>query len=432
MKIYDIIEKKRDGHELTDEEIEFFVKGYTNGEIADYCASALLMAIFLNGMDSRETATLTRAICLSGDTVDLSRFGSNTVDKHSTGGVGDKTTLIVAPTVASLGCTVAKISGRGLGHTGGTVDKLESITGYKTSLSTEEFLSQVEKIGICVVGQSGNLAPADKKIYALRDLTATVDNVSLIASSIMGKKLAAGAHSIVLDVKCGSGAFMKTLQDAQALAEEMVEIGKRNGRNTVALITDMDTPLGSCIGNRIEVEESIKVLKNEERGELRDLCVKLSANMVALCKGVDISNAEDMVEKSLESGAAFDKFCEWISCQGGDIGFLLSDEFSKSKYSCDVYSFKEGYISKTDTEKIGKSACVLGAGRTELGGKIDFTAGIRLNKKRGDFVKAGEKIATLYSSQNDDFSQSKEIFLDAIEFSKEKPSGVPLVHKTVK
>lgn len=432
MRIYDIIEKKRDGYELTDEEIEFFVGGYTNGVIEDYCASALLMAIFLNGMNSRETATLTKAICNSGDCVDLSVFGDNTVDKHSTGGVGDKTTLIVAPIVASLGCKVAKMSGRGLGHTGGTVDKLESITGYKTSLSPEEFLKQVEQIGVCVVGQSGNLAPADKKIYALRDQTATVDNVSLIASSIMGKKLAAGAHSIVLDVKCGSGAFMKTEDGARRLAREMVEIGRRNGRNTVALVTDMDTPLGNCIGNRLEVEESVKILKNEIKGELCDLCVELSANMVSLCKKTELSKARDMVKDTLESGKAFNKFLEWISCQGGDVEFLLSDDFSKSEYSFDVVSQNDGYISATDTEKIGKAACILGAGRTELGGKIDFTAGIRLHKKRGDFVKKGEKLATLYSSVTDDFSLSQKTFLEALTFSQEKPNDVSLIHGTVR
>lgn len=432
MRIYDIIEKKRDGYELTDEEIEFFVRGYTNAQIEDYCASALLMAIFFRGMNSRETATLTRAICLSGDTVDLSMFGDNTVDKHSTGGVGDKTTLIVAPIVASLGCSVAKMSGRGLGHTGGTVDKLESITGFRTSLPTEDILAQVEKIGVCVVGQSGNLAPADKKIYALRDLTATVDNVSLIASSIMGKKLAAGAKSIVLDVKCGSGAFMKNEKDAELLATEMVEIGRRNSRNTVALITDMDTPLGNCIGNRIEVEEAMKVLKNELHGELRDLCVELSANMVSVCKKIGIPEAKKLAEESLASKKAFEKFLEWISCQGGDVGFLLSDDFSKALYEFDVVGETEGYISKTNTEKIGKAACVLGAGRTELGGKIDFTAGIRMHKKRGDYLKKGEKIATLYSSTTSDFSQAAQLFSKALEISTEKPAPTPLIYKTVR
>lgn len=432
MRIYDIIEKKRDGYELTDEEIEFFVSGYTEGTVEDYCASALLMAIFLNGMNSRETATLTKAICNSGDTVNLSVFGDNTVDKHSTGGVGDKTTMIVAPIVASLGCKVAKMSGRGLGHTGGTVDKLESITGYKTSLSTEEFLGQVEKIGICVVGQSGNLAPADKKIYALRDLTATVDNVSLIASSIMGKKLAAGAKSIVLDVKCGSGAFMKNEKDAEQLAKAMVEIGKRNGRNTVALITDMDTPLGNCIGNRIEVEESIGVLKNELHGELRDLCVELSANMVSVCKRIELSQAKKLVEESIVSGKAFDKFIEWISCQGGDTEFLLNGDFSKAKYEFDILSENDGYISMTNTEEIGKAACVLGAGRTQLDGKIDFTAGIRLYKKRGDFVKTGDKLATMYSSTVCDFSQACELFVKALKLSGEQPADIPLIYKTVR
>lgn len=432
MRIYDIIEKKRDGYELDDREIEFFVNGYTKGDIPDYCASALLMTIFLNGMNDRETAVLTKSICFSGDTVDLSRFNGNTVDKHSTGGVGDKTSLIVAPIVASLGCNIAKMSGRGLGHTGGTVDKLESINGFKISLPTQEFINQVEKIGICVIGQSGNLAPADKKIYALRDLTATVDNVSLIASSIMGKKLAAGADNIVLDVKYGSGAFMKTRNDAQQLAKTMVEIGKRNGRQTVALITDMDNPLGNFIGNRLEVWESIKVLKNKLQGDLREICIELSANMVSVCKKTDVEEAKKLVVDALESGKAFDKFREWISYQGGDLDFLFSDSFTKSDYSFELKSETEGYISKTDTEKIGKTACVLGAGRTELGGSIDFTAGIELLKKLGDYVKKGETLAKFYSSSVNDFTPAKEMFISSLEFSEEKPKKKPLIYKTIR
>ena len=432
MRIYDIIEKKRDGYELDDREIEFFVNGYTKGDIPDYCASALLMTIFLNGMNDRETAVLTKSIRFSGDTVDLSRFNGNTVDKHSTGGVGDKTSLIVAPIVASLGCNIAKMSGRGLGHTGGTVDKLESINGFKTSLPTQEFINQVEKIGICVIGQSGNLAPADKKIYALRDLTATVDNVSLIASSIMGKKLAAGSDNIVLDVKYGSGAFMKTCNDAQQLAKTMVEIGKRNGRQTVALITDMDNPLGNFIGNRLEVWESIKVLKNELQGDLREICIELSANMVSVCKKTDVEEAKKLVVDALESGKAFDKFREWISYQGGDLDFLFSDSFTKSDYSFELKSETEGYISKTDTEKIGKTACVLGAGRTELGGSIDFTAGIELLKKLGDYVKKGETLAKFYSSSVNDFTPAKEMFISSLEFSEEKPKKKPLIYKTIR
>lgn len=432
MRIYDIIEKKRDAKEMTEEEINSFVSAYTSGEIEDFYASALLMAIYLNGMNERETAALTKAICNSGDKVDLSAFAGETVDKHSTGGVGDKTTLIVAPIAASLGCKIAKMSGRGLGHTGGTVDKLESIKGYKTILEKDEFLQQVEKIGICVIGQSGNLAPADKKLYALRDLTATVDNISLIASSIMGKKLALGADSIVLDVKYGSGAFMKTKNDAQKLAYEMVEAGKNCGKKMTAIITNMDVPLGEYVGNRHEVFECVEVLRDSKEGDLKNLCIEIASNMVALCNNLPYDEAKKQVLNALESGSAYEKFKQWIKFQGGDMDFLLGRDFLNSAYSFSLVSRQSGYIFKTDTEKIGKTACVLGAGRTELGGKIDFSAGIKISKKTGDHVNKGDVLATFYSSSISDFTEAENMYLSALEFSEEKPTTEPLIYKILK
>ena len=319
MRIYDIISDKRDNKELTDEQIRFFVKGYTRGEIEHYHASALLMAIYLNGMTDRETVTLTKEMAESGDMLDLSAIDGITVDKHSTGGVGDKTTLIVAPIVASVGLKTAKMSGRGLGHTGGTIDKLESIDGFCTSLSPEIFIDKVKKHGICVVGQSGDLAPADKKIYALRDATATVGSMPLIASSIMSKKLAAGASCIVLDVKTGSGAFMKTPEDAEALSEKMVNIGKSAGRKVAAVISDMDTPLGKNIGNSLEVIEAVEVLKNGESSDLREVSLVLAGNIIALAEGISADEGIKKATAQLESGAAYEKFREFISAQGGDL-----------------------------------------------------------------------------------------------------------------
>ena len=318
----DIIRKKRDGGELTDEEIRFFVDGYTAGDIPDYQAAALMMAIYYRGMSRCETVALTDAMAHSGDTVDLSRYGTLSADKHSTGGVGDKTSLIVAPIVAALGGKMTKMSGRGLGHTGGTVDKLESIPGYRTSLSTEEFLRQIDEVGMAVIGQTGNLTPADKKLYALRDVTATVDSIPLITASIMSKKLAAGSHNIVLDVKVGSGAFMKTPEQAQELARAMVDIGKACGRNMAALITSMDVPLGNTIGNALEVQEAVAVLKGECRGALREVCEALSAQIVSLTYGWSLEESATRVRETLDSGAALDKMREWIAAQGGDVAYI--------------------------------------------------------------------------------------------------------------
>jgi len=379
MRFYDVITKKKRGLPLTDGEIREFVKEYTEGNIPDYQVSALLMAICLNGMNAEETFSLTDAISKSGDTVDLSEFGDKTADKHSTGGVGDKTTLIVAPLAAALGCKVAKMSGRGLGHTGGTVDKLESFPGYNVALTPEEFKRQVESIGVAVVGQSGNLAPADKKLYALRDVTATVDSIPLITSSVMGKKIAAGSKNIVLDVKCGSGAFIKTPEDARVLAENMVRIGNMCGRRCAALITNMDIPLGYSVGNILEVKEAIATLRGEGPEDLTEISLALAAAMTHFAK--DITHAEAMrrAREALESGAALEKLKEWISAQGGDAGLIDSPEsFPSAPITREVRAKKSGYISGMNAEAIGIAAMELGAGRRTKDDVIDYTAGITL------------------------------------------------------
>ena len=429
MRMYDVIKKKRDGFALTKEEIDFFIKGYVDGTIPDYQASALCMAIFYKGMTEEETANLTMAMAQSGDTVDLSRFGTLTADKHSTGGVGDKTTLIVAPICASLGCVMAKMSGRGLGHTGGTIDKLESIEGFNTALSPEEFFNQVEKIGIAVVGQTGNLTPADKKLYALRDVTATVDSMPLIASSIMSKKLAAGSQNIVLDVKYGSGAFMKTPEDAEALANEMVKIGKACGRNTSTLITNMSRPLGNNIGNALEVQEALEVLKGNGPEDLREVCLSLATQLVSVTKGISDTEARALTEDALYSGKALSKFKEWIVAQGA---VSPDPEFKAADYSQKITAPCDGYILSADAEKIGIAAVVLGAGREKKEDTIDMSAGIILSKKTGDKISQGEVIATLYSCNKNSFEGAEKQFLDALEFSENEPQNEPLIYKVVK
>ena len=398
MRMYDIILKKRNGEELTDGEIAFFIDGYTRGEIPDYQASALMMAIFYKGMTDRETVCLTDRMAHSGDTVDLSRFGEMSVDKHSTGGVGDKTSLIVAPIVASLGGKVTKMSGRGLGHTGGTVDKLESISGYNTSLTPDAFLSQVERVGMAIIGQTGNLTPADKKLYALRDVTATVDSIPLITSSIMSKKIAAGSHNIVLDVKVGSGAFMKTPRDAEILAEKMVEIGKACGRNIAAVITDMDSPLGNNVGNALEVAETVSVLKNEKKGDLREVSVALATEMVSLVFGLKHDEAEKKVVTAIEDGSAFEKMKEWIAAQGGDVAQIEDTSLlPRAKFSFDVLSDTDGYITEMNAEEIGKASVMLGVGRASKEDNWTITDGEA--RKRGEHtgldtlvVHAGRKM----------------------------------------
>mgnify|MGYP003290180821 CR=1 FL=1 len=432
MRVYDIIKKKRDGGELTTAEIEFFIKGYVDGTIPDYQASALCMAIFYVGMTERETADLTMAMAHSGDTVDLSRFGKDTVDKHSTGGVGDKTTLIVAPIVSSLGCVMAKMSGRGLGHTGGTIDKLESVEGFNTALSPEEFFAQVEKIGVAVVGQTGNLTPADKKLYALRDVTATVDSIPLIASSIMSKKLAAGSHTIVLDVKYGSGAFMKTPETAEELAREMVKIGNNCGRNTSAVITNMERPLGLNIGNALEVKEAIDVLNNRGAEDLKEVCLTLATQIVSLSRGISTAEARALTEDALTSGRALLKFKEWISAQGGNGEWVDNpDLFPKADYTYEVKATCDGYIAKTDAEAMGIASVMLGAGRETKDDLIDMSAGIILNKKTGDFVACGDTLATLYSCNKKAFEGAEKRFLSAIELTAVKPEDEALIYKII-
>lgn len=433
MQTYDIILNKRNGRELTDDEISFVIDGYTRGEIPDYQISALMMAIFFQGMSERETVTLTECMARSGDMVDLSMFGTLSVDKHSTGGVGDKTTLIVAPIVAALGGKVSKMSGRGLGHTGGTVDKLESIPGYRTTLSETEFLSQVDKVGIAVIGQSGNLTPADKKLYALRDVTATVDSIPLITSSIMSKKIAAGSHNIVLDVKVGSGAFMKTKAQAENLALQMVNIGKQCGRNMAALLTNMDIPLGQAIGNTLEVKEAVSVLKGENKGDLYEVCVALATQMISLCFSLSETEAREKVISCLDSGAAYDKMKEWILSQGGDTAYLDDPtRFIESTYCYDVCAEEGGYISKMDAERIGSIAVLLGAGRVKKDDTIDHAAGILLDKKVGDYVNKGERLCRLMTERKEMLPQAAKFYIEALTFSDKKPQSKPLIYKIIR
>ncbi len=435
MRMVDLITKKKHGAELTDEEIRFFVEGYTAGEIPDYQASAFCMAICFCGMTNTECASLTYHMMHSGDVVDLSGF-SHTVDKHSTGGVGDKTSLVVAPIAAVLGCSVAKMSGRGLGHTGGTIDKLESIPGYQTTLDAKDFIDQVKRIGVSVIGQTGNLAPADKKLYALRDVTATVDSLPLIASSIMSKKLASGAESIVLDVKCGSGAFMKTPEDAAALAKEMVEIGTNNHRRVAAVITDMDKPLGRNIGNSLEVIEAVQVLRGESVDELCEICVILAGNMVSLARGIPYEEALEMVRETIASGKAYEKFLQWIAAQGGDISYITENKLPIGEYSCKVYAAKSGYLSRMNAEMIGNAACALGAGRIRKEDTPDLSAGIVLDKTVGDRVSAGDAIFTLYASDEEKLSAvAREMrdgeYASAIQITEEEAPKIPLVYRII-
>ncbi len=429
----DIIRKKRDGGELTDEEIRFFVEGYTAGDIPDYQAAALMMAIYYRGMSRRETVTLTDAMAHSGDTVDLSRYGTLSADKHSTGGVGDKTSLIVAPIVAALGGKMTKMSGRGLGHTGGTVDKLESIPGYRTSLSTEEFLRQIDEVGLAVIGQTGNLTPADKKLYALRDVTATVDSIPLITASIMSKKLAAGSHNIVLDVKVGSGAFMKTPEQAEELARAMVDIGKDCGRNIAALITSMDAPLGCAVGNALEVQEAVAVLKGESRGALREMCEALATQIVSLTFGWSPEEAARRVRETLDSGAALETMRAWIAAQGGDVAYIDDpSRFPVAPYTCEVFAPCDGFIVKMDAEQIGHAAVLLGAGRLTKEDVIDHRAGIILHKTRGERVCKGESLCTLHSGNEAALASARDTVLGAIEWGSEKPTDTKLIYAVVR
>lgn len=426
MRMYDIIEKKRNGEELSDAEIDFFVKGYVAGDIPDYQASALCMAIYYEGMSARETARLTLDMAHSGDLIDLSAIKGIKVDKHSTGGVGDKTTLVLGPIVASLGVPVAKMSGRGLGHTGGTLDKLESIPGLSIDIAGDDFINIVNEVGVAVVGQTGNLVPADKKLYALRDVTATVDALPLIASSIMSKKIAAGADKILLDVKCGSGAFMKTPDDAIKLAEAMVAIGEEVGRTTVALITDMGRPLGSAIGNSLEVIEAIETLKGQAPKDITDTCVELAANMLYLAEMGDLEKCRELARQQIENGEALDKLRQMIAAQGGNPACV--DDYSLFAHAAltkEVLAEDAGYITSMDTERVGIASVALGAGRVTKDDAVDPAAGIILHAKTGTKLEAGESLATLYANDPKKLQEGEEILLKAIHMGDEKPEDLP-------
>jgi pyrimidine-nucleoside phosphorylase len=424
----DIILKKRNGFKLTREEIEYMVKGFTIGEIPDYQAAAFLMAIYFQKMDENETLWLTEAMLYSGDVIDLSDIPGIKADKHSTGGVGDKTTMIVAPVVASCGIPVAKMSGRGLGHTGGTIDKLESIPGFRTELKKEEFFSIVKEIGLAVAGQTGNLAPADKKLYALRDVTGTVDNISLIASSIMSKKLASGADAIVLDVKIGSGAFMKTTEDAKLLAKAMVNIGKGAGRKIVALLTEMDRPLGLNIGNALEVIEAVDVLKGGGPSDLKDVCNELASNMLMLCGVGSLEKCRELANNAIISGAAYKKFLEMVIKQGGDPSTI--EDISKLPTAAVKVEWKAeqaGYISKMQAEKLGIASLLLGAGRKTKTDIIDPSAGIVLNKKTGDRIEKGETIAVMHTSKANCVPDAIRVLNDSIYINEKPPEERPVI-----
>lgn len=429
----DVIVKKRNGYDLSKEEIDFFINGYTQGEIPDYQASALLMAIYYSKMSEEETANLTEAIVASGETIDLSAIEGHKVDKHSTGGVGDKTTFIVGPLVASVGVPVAKMSGRGLGHTGGTLDKLESIPNFNIELDKQAFIDQVNTYKLSVAGQTGNLAPADKKLYALRDVTGTVDSIPLIAGSIMSKKIASGADSIVLDVKTGSGAFMKTMEDSQALAKQMVTIGKHLGRNTIAVISDMNQPLGYEIGNANEVREAIKVLQGENITDLRRLSLELAAHMTVLAEVFDsYEEAYIELEKNLDNGKAFQIFRSFVEAQGGDVRVIDDPtKLPKASYEIEITAEESGYIASMDAEMIGIAAMYLGAGRAMKEDTINHGVGIRLLKKLGDYVSAAEPIAILYSDTQV-AKQSEETIQQAYTISSKKPEKRSLIYQVIK
>ena len=429
MNAVDIISKKRDGKELSASEIEFFIKAYLNGDIPDYQASALLMAIYFIHMSEKETFDLTRVMLHSGDIVDLSDIHGTKVDKHSTGGVGDKVTLIVAPIAASCGVPIAKMSGRGLGFTGGTIDKLESIPGFKTTLEPADFHKQVNEIGIAVIGQSGHIAPADKKLYALRDVTATVENLSLIASSIMSKKLAAGSDAILLDVKCGKGAFMKSEDDAKALAELMCKIGSSQGKKTAAIISDMSEPLGHAVGNSLEVIEAIELLKANIEGDLLKLCLNISGEMIYLGgKASSIDEGIALAESAISSGRALQKLAEMIEYQGGNKAVI--DDYSlfpEAKLSAEIKALRSGYIESIDAEGIGLSSQHSGAGRASKEDEIDHSAGIKLVAKRGDRVELSDTIAIVYSSDEGKLKQACEEVLGAYAISDSEPKAEPLI-----
>ena len=431
MRMVDIIEKKRDGQTLTKEEIEFFIEGYTNGDIPDYQASSLAMAIFFQDMNEEERAALTMAMVNSGDVIDLSKVNGIKVDKHSTGGVGDTTTLVLAPLVAAVGVPVAKMSGRGLGHTGGTIDKLESIDGFHVEISEADFIKLVNEDQVAVIGQTGNLTPADKKLYALRDVTGTVNSIPLIASSIMSKKIAAGADAIVLDVKTGNGAFMKTLEDAEALAHAMVSIGNNVGRNTMAIISDMSQPLGRAIGNALELKEAIDTLNGQGPEDLTELVLTLGSQMVVLAERANtLEEARQLLNEAIENGSALDKFKTFLENQGGDASVVNSPELlPTAEYQIDYKAKSSGVVSELIANEIGVASMMLGAGRQTKEDDIDLSVGIVLNKKVGDKVNVGESLLTIHSNRENVDDVIKKLD-ESIEI-KAQAKTPTLIHKII-
>lgn len=432
MNIIDIIAKKRDGFRLSDEEIDFFVQGYVKGTVADYQASALLMAIYLRGMDKEETLSLTLSMLNSGDRMDLSSIPGHKIDKHSTGGVGDKTTLIAAPIAAACGVTVAKMTGRGLGHTGGTVDKLESVKGLSCNASFEQFLYNSKENGITVTGQTGDLAPADKKLYALRDVTATVANIPLIASSVMSKKLASGADGLVLDVKYGSGAFMPDKDSAEELAKCMLEIAEGAGLKARALITDMNTPLGSNVGNICELEEAQNILKTGEGEErLTEISLNIAANMIDLAFDCGIDEALRRAKAALIDGSAYDKFCTVLISQGGDPDTVRNMTYGEATETAEITAERDGYICKNDALLVGRACCSLGAGRLKKTDEIDSTAGITVIKPYGSYVRKGDVIALLYNSDKNKLNDAIELYRSSVEYSDTEPQKRETIYKVL-
>ncbi len=433
MHMVEIIEKKRDGKALTTEEIEFFVRGYTEGTIPDYQVAALLMAIVLRGMDDRETRDLTMAMARSGEMLDLSEIAPIVVDKHSTGGVGDKVSLVVAPAVAACGLPVGKMSGRGLGFSGGTLDKLESIPGYRTDLTVEEFKAQLRRIGIVLTGQSANLAPADGKLYALRDVTGTVPSIPLIVSSIMSKKIAAGADAIVLDVKMGSGAFMKTLEDAARLAEGMVRIGKEVGRKVTALISDMNQPLGFAVGNALEVKEAIETLHGGGPEDFREHCLTVAGEMLFLGeKAADEAEGRQMIEAAIAEGRAWEKFRQLVEAQGGDVACIEEPErLPKATLIETVEAEAEGYLAHVQTDEIGMAVVALGGGREKKGDPIDHAVGVVMHVKVGDAVEPGKPLFTVHANDEAKLAEAKQRILAAMTFRKEPTPALPLFYRRI-
>ncbi|WP_404322357.1 pyrimidine-nucleoside phosphorylase [Cytobacillus firmus] len=432
MRMVDLIEKKRDGLELTAEEIQFVTKGYTDGSIPDYQVSALTMAIFFQGMTENERANLTMAMVESGDQIDLSKIEGIKVDKHSTGGVGDTTTLVLGPLVAAVGVPVAKMSGRGLGHTGGTIDKLEAVEGFHVEIENEEFIKLVNQNKIAVIGQSGNLTPADKKLYALRDVTATVDSIPLIASSIMSKKIAAGADAIVLDVKTGAGAFMKTLDDSRELAKAMVRIGNNVGRNTMAVISDMSQPLGYAIGNALEVKEAIDTLRGEGPEDLTEICLTLGSHMVFLAKKADsLKEAREKLENAMKDGSALETFKVFLSSQGGDASVVDDPQkLPQAKYTFELEAKQDGYVSEIVADEIGTAAMLLGAGRATKESEIDLAVGLILRKKIGDRVQKGESLVTICSNF-ENVEEVRTMLYENITLSTENVEAPVLIHEEI-